>query len=240
MPPSGAATRANPAKAGDAKLRGYRAPFRDATPVGPPNGSFCLRRFGMRPHPWVTAVAVLATALGVAACLDTAAPTLDGPHTVATVAIDPPQASTNVGKHVSFTATVLDSDGKPVSGHTVTWTSQDTLIAAVSPEGEVTAKQVGSTTITASTDDKSGTATLTVLPPVVAAVEVAPPNITMVVGDSTRLTATVHDDIGQVITGRTISWSSASTGVARVSTAGVVTAVAQGTTTITATVEGQT
>jgi hypothetical protein len=39
-PPEGAATKANPAKAGDAKLRGYHAPFGSATPVEPPNGYF--------------------------------------------------------------------------------------------------------------------------------------------------------------------------------------------------------
>src|SRR5207237_10831676 len=41
----GSATKANPAKAGDAKLRGYRTPSR-ATPVGLPNlpgGVMCFR-----------------------------------------------------------------------------------------------------------------------------------------------------------------------------------------------------
>ena len=54
-------------------------------------------------------------------------------------------------------------------------------------------------------------------------------------GATQQLTATVKDQIGVTMNGASVSWSSSSTGVATVSSSGLVTAVANGTATITAT-----
>ncbi len=75
----------------------------------------------------------------------------------------------------------------------------------------------------------------------VAEVTVTPgPTLTLSVGGTTQLSATARDAQGNVLTGRTISWSSAAQGVATVSTQGLVTAVAVGTAQIRATSEGKT
>src|SRR6185295_4005604 len=76
--------------------------------------------------------------------------------------------------------------------------------------------------------------------PVVTAVEVAPASATLNVGDSVPLTATVKDQNGAVMSGKTVTWSSAAQAVATVSTTGVVTAVGAGSATVTATVESKT
>src|SRR5688500_872891 len=79
-------------------------------------------------------------------------------------------------------------------------------------------------------------------PPAVASVDLSAPAGNLIVGESVTLTATPKDAAGNPLTGRTVGWSSSSASVATVTAsnnAGVVTAVAPGTTTITATVDGK-
>jgi Tol biopolymer transport system component len=59
------------------------------------------------------------------------------------------------------------------------------------------------------------------------------------VGQTTTAAATLKDASGSVLAGRTVAWSSTNTGVATVSSGGLVTAVAAGTASITATSEGK-
>lgn len=76
--------------------------------------------------------------------------------------------------------------------------------------------------------------------PDVATVQVTPATASVVVGSTTPLTAAARDAAGATLTGRTIGWASSADGVARVDANGVVTGVAAGTVTITATSEGRT
>jgi len=59
------------------------------------------------------------------------------------------------------------------------------------------------------------------------------------VGQAVQLAATLQDASGNVLTGRAVSWTSGTLGVATVSGSGLVTGVTAGTATITATSEGQ-
>ncbi len=74
----------------------------------------------------------------------------------------------------------------------------------------------------------------------VASVNVTPVARTLTVGDTVRLTATVQDAAGNVLTGRVVSWASSRPNVASVSAAGLVTGVSADTppVTITATSAG--
>ena len=72
----------------------------------------------------------------------------------------------------------------------------------------------------------------------VASVTVAPVANTVVIGGTVRLTATANDAAGNRLTGRQVTWSSSNTDIALV-TAGIVTGVADGLSTITATAEGK-
>ena len=74
----------------------------------------------------------------------------------------------------------------------------------------------------------------------VASITVSPAANTVVIGQTATLAATVKDASGAVLTGRSIQWSTSNGTIATVSAAGLVTAIAEGTATITATSEGKT
>ena len=103
----------------------------------------------------------------------------------------------------------------------------------------MTAVGAGTATITATSEGQSGTASVTVTTVPVATVSVAPASLSLAVGQTGQLTATLRDAAGTVLTGRTVTWSTSATGLATVTTSGLVTAVGAGTATITATSEGQ-
>jgi len=73
----------------------------------------------------------------------------------------------------------------------------------------------------------------------VDSVAVSPPTLTVTPGEALQLTATAYDSARSVLTGRVVMWSNADTTIAAVSTTGVVTGVAIGSTTVTATTEGR-
>ena len=187
----------------------------------------------MRPYR-ARSAAMIFIALVAAACLDTATTELDAPHSVASVTVEPSRATVSVGKHVALDAQLEDASGSPMTG-SVAWTSRDTTIAIVSPNGEVTAVRVGSTQISAVSSSKEGTATVTVTPPSVASVQLTPASATLAVHDQLQLSATPRDDQGNPLSGYSVSLSSSNPSVASVSATGMVTALAEGTTTITAT-----
>ncbi len=73
----------------------------------------------------------------------------------------------------------------------------------------------------------------------VASVSLDQTSATIVVGGAITLTATPHDAGGNALSGRTIGWTTSNASAASVSSTGVVTGIANGTTTITATSEGK-
>jgi uncharacterized protein YjdB len=76
-------------------------------------------------------------------------------------------------------------------------------------------------------------------PAPVADVRLAPTTLDLEPGQSAPLSAAVVDATGGLLAGRPVTWATANAAVATVSTAGVVTAVADGTTTVTASAEGR-
>src|SRR2546429_9513499 len=58
----------------------------------------------------------------------------------------------------------------------------------------------------------------------VKTVTVSPPTATVALGQTVQLTATLRDASGNVLTGRTVTWSSSNLAVATVSGSGLVTA----------------
>src|SRR5205085_6751393 len=88
-------------------------------------------------------------------------------------------------------------------------------------------------------EGKTGQALLTVTVVPVASVAVSLNLSSLTTGQTTQAAAVTEDASGNVLTGRTVTWSSSNTAVATVSGAGVVTAAAQGTANIIATSEGK-
>jgi hypothetical protein len=161
---------------------------------------------------------------------------------VATVSVSPASSTLNPGATVQLATTTRDANNNVLTGRVVTWASGNTAIATVSSNGLVTAVAAGSTQVTATSEGKSASATITVNAPApvpVATVSVSPASSTVDPGVTVQLTATTRDANSNVLTGRVVTWSSGNTAVATVSSNGLVTAVAAGTTQITATSEGK-
>ena len=184
---------------------------------------------------------VTATGPGTATVTATAGPA-DGSAAVTVeqlpveVAVDP-----EVAKLLAFEDTVrLSAEAFDANGHTIedapfTWTSDDTRVATVDADGLVAATGNGTATITATAGDVSGTATVTVEQRP-ATVRVTPAADTLpALGDAVRLSAEALDANGHAVADAEIAWSTDDAAVATVDAEGLVTAVANGTATITAT-----
>ena len=159
---------------------------------------------------------------------------------VASVTVSPGTASLAIAQTTNLTATARDSAGNPLPGRVMTWTSNDASVATLTGNGRVTAIGPGAATITATSESKSGTAAITVTQPPVATVTVTPDSATIRVTNTVQLTATPRDSLGTPLSGRVVTWSSNAPGVAAVNGSGLVTGVAAGSATITATSEGKT
>jgi trimeric autotransporter adhesin len=154
---------------------------------------------------------------------------------VAKVIVAPPSVTLRVGDAFQFTDTTKDAAGNVLTGRTVVWSTTDSTIASVDQAGLVIAKKIGQVTITAASGNASGTATVTVSLVPVKKIIIAPANPTVIVGDSTTLTATTEDSVGNILTGRVVTWSSSNSAVSTIDANGTVTGVKVGTDTITAT-----
>lgn len=187
-----------------------------------------------------TSMLVGLSALALAACGgggDTT-PTTPVQATVATVDVSPSGGTLVIPNTLQLTATPRDAQGAAVSGRAITWSSSASSIASVNTSGLVTAVSAGTATITASVDGKQGLATITVAP-AVASVDITPPGGNINLPGTLQLTATPRDAQGANVGGRTIAWTSSAVTIATVSSSGLVTAVAAGSTVITASVDGR-
>ena len=138
------------------------------------------------------------------------------------------------GETLTLVATITPDNA---TDKTVTWTTSDANVATVE-NGVVTAKTAGTATITAQAGDKTATCVVTVAELVIP-VEGINLNLTsaaLLEEEVITLVATVTPDDA---TDKTVTWSTSDAAVATVEN-GVVTAVAAGTATITATAGNQT
>ncbi|MEO7965337.1 MAG: Ig-like domain-containing protein [Gemmatimonadaceae bacterium] len=157
---------------------------------------------------------------------------------VASVSVTPPTSSLAVGATAQLSAAALDAAGNTLAGRPATWASSSSSVATVDANGLVTAVAVGSATITATVSGVQGTATVSVSAVPVASVAVSPASPSVNVGATVQLSATAKDAAGNTLTGRPETWASDNTAIATVSASGLVTGVAVGAATITATVGG--
>ena len=153
---------------------------------------------------------------------------------VTSVVVSPPSASTLVGGTRRLTAAAYDQSGAEMSGRRFTWASSDPAVASVTPDGLVSGVSEGAARVTASSGSYAGTATITVGPRPVASVALSPARGQIAVGATLQLSATARDERGETLTARTVSWASSTPSVASVSQSGVVTGVASGSATVTA------
>jgi len=150
-----------------------------------------------------------------------------------------PTANLSKGRTQQLTATGTYTDGTTADlTRSVTWTSSVSSIASVSSTGLVTALQTGVATI-AATDPLSlisGTSVVTVLPAVLDSLSLSESSLSLPKGESQQLTATGVFSDGTILDlTNSVNWLSSSSSTASVSPSGLVTALVDGTSTITAT-----
>ena len=154
------------------------------------------------------------------------------------MAITPVTASLVIGATVSFTALARDAAGVVIAGHPVTWATQNAAVVTISSTGVATAVAPGTASVTATVDGVSGAASVTVGARSVASVQVTPKPMLVAVGGTTVVHADALDQQNNVFSGQTFAYESSAPGIATVDANGVVTGVAAGQVTISATTAG--
>src|SRR5690606_31284581 len=153
---------------------------------------------------------------------------------VATLALEPELGTLNaIGDTLRLAAVARDGSGNVVRDAVIAWKSLSPDIVSIDDNGLATARKNGQARIVALTAGAADTATV-VVDQRPAAVTVAPSSVTVTLGSTEQLTATVTDANGHAIAGASVSWSSSNTAVATVNSFGVVRGVATGTATATA------
>ena len=135
------------------------------------------------------------------------------------VTLDKTSLSLAIGESATLTATVKPDDA---TDKTVAWSSSDESVAKVD-NGKVTAVKSGKATVTAKCGVKTAECAVTVTVPV-SSITLDKTTLSLVIGESFTLTATVKPDDA---TDKTVTWSSSDESVARVDN-GKVTAVNAG------------
>lgn len=146
-----------------------------------------------------------------------------GPADPESVSVSASKTTMRVGETLTLTATPSPADANP----NVTWSSSDANVATVSAGGAVTGAGHGNVRITATTvNGATGYIDMYVGPRM--------ETTSIVIGKRQTQQLTVADYVGAV------TWSSADSAIAKVSSTGLVTGVKPGTTYVTASVDGET
>ena len=149
---------------------------------------------------------------------------------VSNITVSPASVSlkTSETEQLSYIVSPSNATNKSVS-----WSTNNSSVATVSSNGLVTAKGVGSATITCKANDDCGrytTCTVTVSPIKVTDISLNYTILSLVKGDERQLRATITPSNA---TDKTVKWTSSNNNVATVSDNGQVTAVGRGKATIT-------
>ena len=141
----------------------------------------------------------------------------------------PSTLTVKIGDTYTFSPVITDNRATT----TLTWQSSNTSVATITSAGKLTAKAVGTTTITCTAHNGvSAKCVVTVNPVLCTGVTMSPTTATLTPGDTKQLTATVTPSNA---TNKTLKWATNNANVATVNGSGLVTAVAPGNCTISAT-----
>lgn len=175
-----------------------------------------------------------------AACSDDDGPTgID--DDVATVDFTSASQSVEMGGTVQLIFEIRDQSGNLVDPDDVdvVFTSSSTTVATVSGAGLVTAVGTGTTTITLGVGSVMDTITITVTPEI-SSIVFTLPDLDLVANETATLEITVLDMAGAPVANPGLTFTSSDEAVLTVDANGVITAVSEGTATITAEGGGET
>ena len=126
---------------------------------------------------------------------------------VASLEVDPGVRLIPIGDSATFSAVVVYADGDTVNGARARWTSSDTTVATVNPDGVVRGRGAGTARITAAVGGDTASAGVTVRLPAVT-LEVTRLRDTVVVGAQYRVFVTARDETGAIVADAPLTWSS--------------------------------
>lgn len=180
---------------------------------------------------------IISTLLTFTACIETEII----PETLTpTVQLQPASVSLIVNQTTQLNATFTDEKGEDRSSE-LQWRSTTNTVATIGNAGFVTAIAPGQTWIIVTARSNYADSTLVTVtsnPNQVAKVEINALQNTITVGGTLPFVATVQNSSGQNLQGKPIIWKSSNTNVLSINANGLATAIAVGTTQVTATVEG--
>ena len=156
---------------------------------------------------------------------------------VSSIQVSPLQVLLPIGETQQLTATATYSNGTTADiTNSVAWASTDPGITTVSPEGVLTGVAIGSTAVNASQGGiTSNTVNIKVTDVVISSIQVTPTQVSLAKGETQQLTATAtfSDSTTANIT-HSATWISAHPSTATVSVDGILTGVATGSTSVSA------
>ncbi len=158
---------------------------------------------------------------------------------VASLSLEPASVTVRIGDTAQLTAVPRDAAGGALS-RAVAWASADQAVATVDGNGLVTGQAAGETTVTATSEGKSASASVVVQHGVGSIRFNNPDNQSVGQGHTVRLEVQTFNAGGDEIHGAPVTYTSSDESIATVSADGVLTALANGTVTITASSEGVT
>ena len=155
-----------------------------------------------------------------------------------TVVLTPGLSTLTAGSTLTVQAQITDNVGNVLTNRPLTFASDAPAVASVTAAGLVTALAPGTARITATSEGKTGAATVQVVPVPVATLSITPASASLLVGEVRPFSVTARAADGTVLAGRSIVWRSGAPGVIAVSGTGVVTGVAPGVALVVAESEG--
>jgi hypothetical protein len=155
------------------------------------------------------------------------------------ISVTPANPTLSSGNQQQFGATgALPGGGQVNITSFVSWSSSAPTVVSVNPTGLAQAIMQGAATIAASYGSISGSTTITVTLPALTSIAVIPANPSVPVGAHQQFTAVLsYSDGSTKDTTTSVSWSSSATTVATINSSGLASALAAGSTTVTATSE---
>lgn len=156
--------------------------------------------------------------------------------------VTPTTAGIIIGNTTQLTATARSAAGAVLTGRPITWSSSAAAVATVDANGVVTGVAAGTASVTATSEGKTGTATITVQADIkpVASIAIAPPLDTLEAFSSELIGVVLRDAEGNLLFNRPVQWTVSNPAVAVIDPVeGMLSGVDRGNVTVTATSEGK-
>src|SRR5882672_6880463 len=191
-----------------------------------------LRRIIMRTFRSLLAILCVVLLFALPTVISTAQQQTSAPTATTLAELTPATRDISVGQKVKFTAVVKDESGNKTNAPASAWFAAPFDLAGGDETGTVSFFNPGEVLVGAIVGGKTVLTRVMVKPGPVTRIDIEPVKTPLVVGATTKLSATARSSEGNPRTDVSLNWTSSKPDVATVDAAGVVTAISPGQTTI--------